>query len=163
MSLTQQVLSLHQQHAVIIELSTYLLFIKSSLCSHTSFLVVPPFRAPGGPLAAEERVQGGGGEDACKFSYDFTKHIKTLTEKILCTRENKARHLCEGRPLLDWCVCLPPSINHTFQSAHLKWRQLSKDILVSIMKQKYEICGNKVKQYFFDNNSCVRNVHEQQI
>lgn len=58
-----------------------------SLCRHTGFLVLPPFRAPGCPLAAEERVQRRAGQDACKLSCDFNRHVKKPTESILCTKE----------------------------------------------------------------------------
>lgn len=51
-----------------------------SLSSHATVLVLTTFRAPGCPLAAEERVQGRLGEDACKFSNDLSKNAKTLTE-----------------------------------------------------------------------------------
>lgn len=51
-----------------------------SLSAHASVLVLTTFRAPGCPLAAEERVQRRPGEDACKFSYDVSKNSETLTE-----------------------------------------------------------------------------------
>lgn len=38
--------------------------------SELLLLSPPPFRAPGCPPAAEERVQGRAGEDACELPYD---------------------------------------------------------------------------------------------
>lgn len=104
----------------------------------TSVLVLLTFRAPGCPLAAEERVQGRIGEDACKLPNEFSRHVTTtLTEKILFTRENYSRHLWgqttvvkeSGNVNMLWCTIL------------------NRKIL------KYQMCERK--QLICDNNSCV--------
>lgn len=50
-----------------------------SVCAFVNLccvFVLPGFRAPGCPLAAEERVQGRAGKDACKIFFVTTVHTK---------------------------------------------------------------------------------------
>lgn len=50
----------------------------TSHATHATVLVLTAFRAPGCTPAAEERVQGGPGEDACKSPCDLSRNVKTL-------------------------------------------------------------------------------------
>lgn len=123
----------HQHWAVIIG-AKYTLNI--FLCSHATVLVLPTFRAPGCPLAAEERVQGRAGEDACKLSYELSKHRLKA-----CTGGNETTHLCKGR-------CVAESklrrIWHTKTHAN--------ENTIHVYKSK---CSSS---YIFDNNKCSADV-----
>lgn len=55
-----------------LESSVYMYCLLNETYKQSELLLLspPPFRAPGCPPAAEERVQGRAGEDACELPYD---------------------------------------------------------------------------------------------